>query len=128
MYFTPVLTPLLLTNEEKAVEKQVKEIQIVFKEIGREAAQCLATQQGSGVREIAGVLRDIGNQCHRNALVILQLRQRTLRTVGSARSHHEGYEAAEQEQRDQQGDRELHQAVAALAATRPSGCESTQHL
>ena len=37
--FTPVLTPLLLANEEKAVEKQVKEIQIVFKEIGREAAE-----------------------------------------------------------------------------------------
>jgi hypothetical protein len=37
--FTPVLTPLLLTNEEKAVEKEIKEIQIVFKEIGREAAE-----------------------------------------------------------------------------------------
>jgi len=37
--FTPVLTPLLLTNEEKAVEKQVKEIQIVFKEIAHEAAE-----------------------------------------------------------------------------------------
>jgi hypothetical protein len=37
--FTPVLTHLLLTNEERAVEKQVKEIQIVFKEIGREAAE-----------------------------------------------------------------------------------------
>ena len=37
--FTPVLTPLLLANEEKAVEKEVKEIQIVFKEIGREAAE-----------------------------------------------------------------------------------------
>ncbi|CAF1663476.1 unnamed protein product, partial [Adineta ricciae] len=34
-----VLTPLLLANEEKAVEKEVKEIQIVFKEIGREAAE-----------------------------------------------------------------------------------------
>jgi hypothetical protein len=33
------MTPLLLINEEKAVEKQVKEIQIVFKEIGREAAE-----------------------------------------------------------------------------------------
>jgi hypothetical protein len=37
--FTPVMTPLLLTNEERAVEKQVREIQIVFKEIGREAAK-----------------------------------------------------------------------------------------
>jgi len=37
--FTPVLTRLLLSNEEKAVEKHVKEIQIVFKEIGREAAE-----------------------------------------------------------------------------------------
>jgi len=37
--FTPVITPLLLTNEEKVVERQVKEIQIVFKEIGREAAE-----------------------------------------------------------------------------------------
>ena len=37
--FTPVLTPHLLTNEEKAVEKEVKEIQIVFKEIGRDAAE-----------------------------------------------------------------------------------------
>ena len=37
--FTPVLTPLLLLNEERAVEKEVKEIQIVFKEINREAAE-----------------------------------------------------------------------------------------
>ena len=37
--FTPVMTPLLLSNEEKAVEKQVKEIQIVFKELDREAAE-----------------------------------------------------------------------------------------
>ncbi|CAF3643481.1 unnamed protein product [Rotaria sordida] len=37
--FTPVLTPLLLINEEKAVEKEVKEIQIVFKQIGRDAAE-----------------------------------------------------------------------------------------
>jgi hypothetical protein len=37
--FTPVLTRLLLSNEEKAVEKHVKEIQIVFKEIGRDAAE-----------------------------------------------------------------------------------------
>jgi hypothetical protein len=37
--FTPVLTRLLLSNEEKAVERHVKEIQIVFKEIGREAAE-----------------------------------------------------------------------------------------
>lgn len=37
--FTPVLTPHLLSNEEKAVEKEVKEIQIVFKEIGRDAAE-----------------------------------------------------------------------------------------
>ena len=37
--FTPVLTHLLLTNEEKAIERQVKEIQIVFKEIGRDAAE-----------------------------------------------------------------------------------------
>jgi hypothetical protein len=33
------MTPLLLINEEKAVEKQVKEIQIVFKAIDREAAE-----------------------------------------------------------------------------------------
>lgn len=37
--FTPVLTPHLLSNEEKAVEKEVKEIQIVFKEIGRDAVE-----------------------------------------------------------------------------------------
>lgn len=37
--FTPVMTPLLLINEEKAVEKEVKEIQIVFKQIGRDAAE-----------------------------------------------------------------------------------------
>jgi hypothetical protein len=37
--FTPVLTLLLLTNEERAIDKQVKEIQIVFKEIGRDAAE-----------------------------------------------------------------------------------------
>lgn len=37
--FTPVLTPLLLTNEEKAVEKEVREIQIVFKQMGRDAVE-----------------------------------------------------------------------------------------
>ena len=37
--FTPVMTPLLLINEEKAVEKEMKEIQIVFKELDREAAE-----------------------------------------------------------------------------------------
>ena len=37
--FTPVLTLHLLSNEEKAIEKQMKEIQIVFKEIGRDAAE-----------------------------------------------------------------------------------------
>ena len=37
--FTPVLTPFLLTNEEKAIEKQVKEIQFVFKQISRDAAE-----------------------------------------------------------------------------------------
>lgn len=41
--FTPVLTPHLLTNEEKAVEREVKEIQIVFKEIGRDAAESVST-------------------------------------------------------------------------------------
>jgi hypothetical protein len=43
--FTPVLTPLLLANEERAVEKQVKEIQIVFKEIGRDAAEYVLFQE-----------------------------------------------------------------------------------
>lgn len=37
--FTPVMTPLLLANEARAVEREVKEIQIVFKEIDREAAE-----------------------------------------------------------------------------------------
>ena len=37
--FTPVLTSLLLINEEKAIEKQMKEIQIVFKQMNREAAE-----------------------------------------------------------------------------------------
>ena len=37
--FTPVLTHHMLSNEEKAVEREVKEIQIVFKEIGRDAAE-----------------------------------------------------------------------------------------
>ncbi|CAF0890988.1 unnamed protein product [Didymodactylos carnosus] len=44
--WTPVLTPQLLTNEEKAIEKQVKDIQIVFKGFERdtaEAATSLAT-------------------------------------------------------------------------------------
>ncbi|CAF0995130.1 unnamed protein product [Adineta steineri] len=55
--FTPVLTHLLLTNEEKAVEKQVKEIQIVFKEIGREAAEAasLSTELADGSNLNEGV-------------------------------------------------------------------------
>ncbi|CAF1355379.1 unnamed protein product, partial [Adineta ricciae] len=55
--FTPVLTPLLLANEEKAVEKEVKEIQIVFKEIGREAAEAasLAAEAADGCQTADGV-------------------------------------------------------------------------
>ncbi|CAF5030609.1 unnamed protein product, partial [Rotaria sp. Silwood1] len=59
--FTPVLTPLLLTNEEKAVEKEVKEIQIVFKQIGREAAEAALLEaesnDGSNPTEIIRYIR-----------------------------------------------------------------------
>ena len=50
--FTPVLTPLLLANEAKAVEKEIKEIQIVFKEIHREAAEAALLESNDTIRYI----------------------------------------------------------------------------
>ncbi|CAF4216615.1 unnamed protein product, partial [Rotaria magnacalcarata] len=72
--FTPVLTPLLLTNEEKAVEKEVKEIQIVFKQMGRDAVEAALLQaesnDGSNPNETVRYIRRRKNGQKRRSILV----------------------------------------------------------
>ncbi|CAF2903185.1 unnamed protein product [Rotaria sp. Silwood2] len=71
--FTPVLTPLLLTNEEKAVEKEVKEIQIVFKQMGRDAEAAFLEAElndGSNPTETIRYIRRRKNGQKRRSIIV----------------------------------------------------------
>ncbi|CAF4856670.1 unnamed protein product, partial [Rotaria socialis] len=72
--FTPVLTPLLLTNEEKAVEKEVKEIQIVFKQMGQDAVEAALlhaeSNDGSNPNETVRYIRRRKNGQKRRSILV----------------------------------------------------------